>query len=644
LAILIAMPLLAWLAPTLSAALVATAPPPITPHALTATDLEAFFDGVVPLQLDQADVAGAVVAVVKDGKVLFMQGYGYADVATQRPVSPDSTLFRPGSISKLFTWTAVLQQVEQGKLDLDRDINTYLDFHVPSPWGRPVTLRDLMTHRPGFEETLKDLWVVEGRGMRPLSEYLPAHLPAQIFPPGTTPAYSNYGATLAAYIVQRVSGQPFNDYVEQHIFGPLHMTTSTFQQPLPRALAPLMSSGYDRGSEPAKSFEMIEVAPAGGLSTTAADMTHFMIAHLSPGHGDGVQILQPATVEAMHARQNGWPSGVRGGALGFYEESRNGHRVIGHGGDTDYFHSGLYLIPDANVGIFISCNSTGRGDVPTPDVVFDRFMQRYFPDSTPREPTVATALADDRLVAGTYVSSRRSQTNILGVTSLLSEINVDADPTDSTIVIDAMHGFNGQPKHYREVGPQLFREVDGTVQVAFVTDSSGRRTAFLDFPYEVFQYVGSAADQRSVNVVLMSMSFGVMLLTLAAWPIGAMVRVHYGRALSIDAIARHLRTVARCICIANLAFVGLATLAVYKMTSTPQGLGLGADFDLRAIQVVGLLGVLGTLVVVYAALRSWREPQRWLWSRVWTTCLALACVVFAWWMLHWHLLNFTLHY
>ena len=130
-----AMPLLAWLAPTLSAALIATAPPPITPHALTPVDLESFFDGVVPLQLDQADVAGAVVAVVKDGKVLFMHGYGYADVATHRPVSPDSTLFRPGSISKLFTWTAVMQQVEQGKLDLDRDINTLSGFPRPIPVG-----------------------------------------------------------------------------------------------------------------------------------------------------------------------------------------------------------------------------------------------------------------------------------------------------------------------------------------------------------------------------------------------------------------------------------------------------------------------------------------------------------------------------
>jgi CubicO group peptidase (beta-lactamase class C family) len=638
------MPFVAWVGPMLSAAVLGIAPPPITPHALTAVDLESFFDGVVPLQLEQADVAGAVVAVVKDGKVLFMQGYGYADVATHRRVSPESTLFRPGSISKLFTWTAVLQQAEQGKLDLDRDVNTYLDFHVPAPWGRPITLRDLMTHRPGFEETLKDLFVVGAKGPRPLSQYLPAHLPAEIFPPGTTPAYSNYGATLAAYIVQRVSGQSFEDYVAQHILGPLEMSTSTFRQPLPPALAPLMSSGYDRGSGPAKPFEMIEVAPAGGLSTTAADMTHFMIAHLSAGHWDGAQILQPATVDAMHARQSGWPAGVRGGALGFYEQSRNGHRIIGHGGDTDYFHSGLYLILDANVGIFISCNSAGRGDILTPDVVFDRFMQRYFPDSTPREPTAPTALADDRRVAGTYMSSRRSQTNVLALTSLLSEINVDADPSDTTIVIDALHGLNGQPKHYREVGPQVFREIDGPVQIAFVTDSSGRRTAFLDFPYEVFQYVTSASDQRSVNIDLMSASLAVMLLTLVAWPIGAMVRVHYGRALPIDAVARRLRTVARCICIVDLAFAGLATLAVYEMTSSPEGLGPGADFDLHAIQVVGLLGVLGALVVVYAAWRSWHEQQRWIWSRVWTTCLALAGVAFAWWMLHWHLLNFTLHY
>src|SRR5271163_3383862 len=158
-------------------------------HDLTADDLGAFFDGLITEQIGHADIAGAVVAVVKDGKLLYAKGFGYADVAKKNPVNPETTLFRPGSISKTFTWTAVMQQVELGKLDLDHDVNDYLDFKLPANFGKPTTLRDIMTHRGGFEETVKDLFVGSEAELTPMSQYLPTHIPQQIYPPGTISAY-----------------------------------------------------------------------------------------------------------------------------------------------------------------------------------------------------------------------------------------------------------------------------------------------------------------------------------------------------------------------------------------------------------------------------------------------------------------------
>src|ERR1017187_3254186 len=238
-------------------------------HALTADDLAAFSDSILPFQLKQENIAGAVIIVVKDGKVLFQKGYGYADVAKKTPVTPDGTLFRPGSISKLFTWTAVMQLVEQGKLDLDRDINDYLDVKIPATYPKPITLRNLMTHTPGFEEAVKDLIVTSGSMMIPLQSYVSTHMPQRVYAPGTTPAYSNYGATLAGYIVQRVSGMPFDDYVEKNIFVPLGMSNTTFQQPLPPQLQPLMSSGYALATSKAKPYEFVVPAPAGSSATSA---------------------------------------------------------------------------------------------------------------------------------------------------------------------------------------------------------------------------------------------------------------------------------------------------------------------------------------------------------------------------------------
>src|SRR5438034_4679364 len=204
------------------------APQPSPASEMTKADFETFLDALIPSQLRNRNIGGAVVSVVKDGQVLFQKGYGYADVKEKKPVLPDQTLFCPGSISKLFTATAVMQLVEQGKLDLDRDVSGYLDFAIPKTYPEPVTLRQLLTHTAGFEDTLKNLFVAHESDLKLLRAYLVNQMPARIFPPGKVPSYSNYGFTLAGYIVERVSGEKFERYIDNHILKPLRMTNSTF--------------------------------------------------------------------------------------------------------------------------------------------------------------------------------------------------------------------------------------------------------------------------------------------------------------------------------------------------------------------------------------------------------------------------------
>jgi CubicO group peptidase (beta-lactamase class C family) len=208
---------------------------PSTAPALTKADVDLWLDGYMPYALRTGDIPGAVVTVVKDGQILTTRGFGYADRDKRTPVDPDKTLFRPGSISKLFTWTAVMQQVEAGKIDLDADVNTYLDFKIPARNGKPVTTRQLMTHTAGFEEVVKAL-IFYDKPEPQLGDYLKKHVPKRIFDAGVTPAYSNYATALAAYIVERVSGEKFNDYLDRHVMGPLKMANTTFRQPLPANL------------------------------------------------------------------------------------------------------------------------------------------------------------------------------------------------------------------------------------------------------------------------------------------------------------------------------------------------------------------------------------------------------------------------
>jgi CubicO group peptidase (beta-lactamase class C family) len=611
---------------------------------LTAADLDSFLDGFMPQQIEKADIAGAVIAVVKDGKVIFEKGYGYSDVEKKTLVSPQDTLFRPGSISKLFTWTAVMQQVEQGKLDLDRDVNEYLDFKIPQTFGKPTTLRNIMTHRSGLEETIKDLFVSSEKDLTPMARYLPSHLPAQIFPPGTIPAYSNYATTVAAYIVQRISGEPFDDYVDNHFFKPLNMTRATFRQPLPESLKPFMSNGYALGSGKPKPFEYVEVAPAGSLSASAESMSHWMIMHLQNGRYGDVQILKPETAVQMHARQEGWPAGMNAMALGFYEQNMNGHRVIAHGGDTEAFHSNLLLILDANTGLFVSYNSAGRPDHgDNRGNLFVKFMDRYFPGAPANEPTLSTAAADAKSVAGPYKISRRFETNILAMTTMLGEAKFVADPKDNTIYLDGfLKEENGQPRHFREIGPMQFRSVDGPEKVAFVKDANGRRIAYIDYPFMVFQEVDSALDRQMFNYVAIGFGLAMVVLTILMWPVAAILRKHYGKPLTLDDSARKWRRLVKLVCFIDIAYL----IGLVLVLNALQKLQLGSSGDLKIhfLQVLGVLGGVGALIAIVAAIKSLTDSQQWVWYKIWNALLAVGCVAFIWFLVHWHLLNFNLRY
>ena len=611
---------------------------------LTAGDLEAFLDGLMPQQIEHADIAGAVVSVVKDGKVLFEKGYGYADAEKKTPVSPQDTLFRPGSISKTFTWTAVMQQVEQGKVNLDHDVNEYLDFQIPHTFGKPTTLRDIMTHRSGLEETIKDLFVGDQKDLTPMAQYLPSHLPMQIFPPGTVPAYSNYATTVAAYIVQRVSGQPFDDYLDEHLFKPLNMTRATFRQPLPESLKPFMSRGYDLGSGKPKHFEWVEVAPAGSLSASAESMAHWMIMHLQNGRYGDTQILKPETAIEMHARQEGWPAGMNAMALGFYEQNLNGHRVISHGGDTELFHSDLFLILDSNVGLFVSYNSLGRpdhGDLRGD--LYIKFMDRYFAGAPANEPALSTAKADAQSVAGSYKISRRFETNILAITSLRGEAKFVADPKDDTIYLDGLFKKeNGQPRHFREISPMLFRSVDGPEKLAFVKDGDGHRIGYIDFPFMVFQQVDGIGSNQIFNYIALGLGVGVVVLTLLFWPVSAILRKHYGKPLTLNDSARMWRRLVKIACIIDIVYlIGLVLVlnALQKLE-----LGSGGDLKIHLLQLLGVLGGVAALVTIVATIKSWSDAQQWFWYKLWKTLLAVGCVGFFWFLVHWHLLNFNLRY
>jgi CubicO group peptidase (beta-lactamase class C family) len=350
-------------------------------HELTRPDVDAWLEGFFPYALADGDIAGAAVVIVKDGEVLALRGYGHADVDKRTPVDPARTLFRTGSVGKLFTWTAVMQQVEAGRLDLDRDVNDYLDFRIPArdgPAGHAPEPDDAHAGLRRAGEAPRDGSARPCSDARAICEGLDAEADLSA---GQIPAYSNYGVTLAGYILERVSGEPYDDYIDRHVFAPLGMTQSTTRQPLPAALRAQMSNGYLKGSGRAYPFELFGVSPAGSATTTAADMGRFMLAWLQGGELGSARILEPDTVRLTLETKLPIVPPLNSMLLGFFEETLNGRRVVGHRGDSQYFHSTLNLFPDDGVGVYLVVNSTGRDGASETVITgfMSAFADRYFP-------------------------------------------------------------------------------------------------------------------------------------------------------------------------------------------------------------------------------------------------------------------------
>jgi CubicO group peptidase (beta-lactamase class C family) len=422
--------------------------------------VESFFDGFLKSQIEEYKVPGVTISVVKDGEILFKKGYGYSDLENTQRVDADNTLFRPGSVSKLFIWTSIMQLVEQGKVDLNENVNEYLDFEIPNEIVnkdntediKAITVMNLLNHNAGFEDKIKDLFVLTEADIKPLGTYLREYMPARVYPAGREMAYSNYGSALAAYIVEKVSGMRFDEYVEANIFKPLNMNNSTFRQPVPAEIAGESSLGfaYLNGVYHSDPFEYIQPYPVGALSSTAEDMAKFMLAHLNMGSYQGNRILSPETAADMHSQSFTHHSEFAGMAHGFIEMNYNGYRMITHGGDTFLFHSGLYLIPELNTGLFVSYN--GRDAAVARDLLIKSFMDRYFPDkSTNTVLSENSNFIKPELIEGKYIINRVNHTTYESITKYFSITNIEVDSSRNII-----YNFMGETNRLRQIEPGVF--------------------------------------------------------------------------------------------------------------------------------------------------------------------------------------------
>lgn len=466
---------------------------PGNPPPLDASHVEAFTDGAVLSAMHKDHIAGVSVAIIHGHDILLAKGYGLA--APDKPADAD-TLFRVGSISKTGTWIALMQRVEQGKLKLDDPINAHLPPALQIPdegFKEPIRVRNLMSHNAGFEDVVfGTLFQFDANKLQTQDDYLARHRPHRVRPAGEISVYSNYGAGLAGSIVAHDTGEDWPTYAEQHILRPLGMTTATYRDPYPQAVAsahhlagPMppdvaqhVTQGwkFDGGRLVKVPYEYVsQIASAGSLSMSASDAAHYMMALLNPEVLEKAGVLKQGTFATMKEPlfQNHPALGaIRHGLLSY--DLGGGRSGFGHDGGLVSHFSRLEVSPDLDVGVFISVNTQGAGAFPGN---FERtFFERFFPIAKEKEAVPRDAAAMAQQFVGTYRPLRRPYfRSEAGFVSLVVT-NITALPGG-----DLMAGsLVGPSSRLHPIGGGVYRVVGERSRIAFAM-RNGRMIAFDEF-------------------------------------------------------------------------------------------------------------------------------------------------------------------
>ena len=582
--------------------------------------VQQFVDGVLAAQIASGDVVGATVSIVRGGDVVLAKGYGLADMATDRSVDGAQTLFRIGSVSKVFVWVAVMQQVAAGRLDLNADVNTYLkDLQIAPTYPQPITLTHLMTHTPGFEDKLLGLFA---RGPLTVGDFhsnLLVMMPRRVMMPGHFGAYSNYGAALAGHLVEIVSAQDWDTYVDGHILKPLGMSSTTTRQPVPPALAEQVASGYVResGRVTKAPFEFVTIPPAASVSSTAADMGRFMIELLT--HGDTAVLTSRARSQLFTLGYQHDPR-LNRMLYGLYEQNSHGQQLVGHDGETLAFHTILLLCPALDLGIFASYNS--EGGERARKALIDALLDRLFGRANVHLDAVGSSDAERYI--GYYTSLRAPSSGHDRIQSLLQTVRVSVDDEGRLLLTgtDARRPFV-------KIDDDLFQDAAGPERLAFRVEGGRATHLFLDSDPRI-EFVRVAA--RDEPLLQIGVPIAVLVLGIASWLFWPLSWWRNRGRVGLRGETR-----ATLLAVFNVALIIGFVVVIGAALVQPRELVFGlpktfADAMWLPIALVPLI----LLQLVYTS-RAWISGFWWMSRRIHYTLLTFASIGFIVWTFYWHL-------
>ena len=610
-----------------------TPPAAAIPEPSDPWEMDAYLKSVIPAGMEKYHIPGAVFIFVKDGRVFYSKGYGYANIEKKIPVDPDRTVFRVASNSKMFVATAVMQLVERGKLRLDADVNTYLgDIRLPSTWPAPVTLFNLLTHTPGFDEKNLNTGTLMKENQLPLDRYIRENVPDRVMPPGSVTSYSNYGFAMAGYVVELASRRPFHQYVKENILLPLGMKSSDF---LPRAdLVDRLATPYLYRDGVYEVFppDYWHDYPAASLMTTAADMARFMIAHLQGGRYGAARILQRESAEAMHRRQFTNHPGLPGMGLCFIESEYKGQRMLEHGGWVAGFKTLTALIPAHDAGFFLSYNIeyAGPGSLhyALAKEVQKGIIDHYYAAGW-RAPKAAAVVPEEAArLEGSYRTNRVARRELTKFGVFMSD----------TVVRTAKDGgITVGDDRYVPMGRLLYMKEDGSDRVAFRENAQGQITHLFKGPSPIVAWDRLQWHETSA---FHSTLLGFCAVVFLAAFVTAVLVHFYRRKKGIKA-ERAVRWSWRIM--ALIGFLNLATLVIMVLlllNSAHISFGWSLPTGLRELLAVPIITAVLSIALIILTALLWLKKKGGTFDRIAATLVCVAAVVFIYFMQYWNLLGF----
>jgi CubicO group peptidase (beta-lactamase class C family) len=599
-----------------------------------------YLDSLIIPKLAGINIAGCGIIVVKDTSILFSKGYGFSDAENRIPVYPDRTLFRTASVCKVVTGTSLMKLKEESLIDFNADINSYLNkFEIPRKFGKPITISNLLTHTPGFDDGYIGKSVHSKEESETLGEFLKEYLPARVMPPGEIYTYSNIGIALSAFVLEEITGVDFEEWSREKIFLPLEMNSSSFT--LQSFQKDNLSKGYVimEGMRHEFQFDHLKDYPAGQMLTTLNEFGNFMIMQLNEGRFKGRQILSPESIREMQSTQfTHHPKlhGSIGYTFGIGEAF--GMKLLGHDGGYAGIETRMWLFPEIKLGLYIAVNTSGSGML---NEIAGPFMDRFFPYSE-LEPAVNYPLNDlpsfdkdvDRFT-GKYRFTRYSRNSITKIGVLLGFIGDEMPVWAKNEGMLMMYDHNGDERRMIQIEPLLFQSIDDDYYMAFREDESGAITHVFTSGTTALEKTPcyhTITFQRHLFFSLTSIFLIVM--------IAGLIIMIVQRKKDKDLTLLRLSVTVSAVFLAYLLIFGLAMFLVMSPVEMSIGFAYGFTWYFYLIQLIPFAAILFLILFLYRLTVKIIASSIGKLGITFSLLFTLVCALNIWFMIYWKVLGF----